>query len=95
LNERTKIDLAVLMGPVARILWGEPDDESRKELRWGRGGSRSVSLGKNTWYDHEAKEGGGVLDLIKRETGAMGTPLHLDGCRRTGFMKRHRGPSEP
>ena len=37
-----------------------------KELRYGSKGSLSVDLTKGTYYDHEAGEGGGVLDLIKR-----------------------------
>src|SRR3712207_6247667 len=65
-------DIARHMGAVARHLWGDPNPRlSRgKELRWGNQGSRSVDLEEGVWYDHEADDGGGVLDLIKRETGA-------------------------
>ena len=38
-----------------------------KELRWGTNGARSVDVAKGTWFDHEANEGGGVVDLLKRE----------------------------
>src|SRR5262249_37086100 len=41
-------------------------------LRFGTHGSLAVDLGKGVFYDHEADEGGGVLDLIKREKGLEG-----------------------
>lgn len=62
----------VIAEPVARELWGEPVPGHSKpgvELRWGSGGSKSLDLKKGTWFDHEAGEGGGVLDLVKRELG--------------------------
>ncbi|TWH71289.1 hypothetical protein LX59_01572 [Azomonas agilis] len=57
--------------PVARCLLGESNANlsKRDELRYGTNGSLSVDLEKNTYFDHEAGTGGGVLDLIKRETG--------------------------
>jgi hypothetical protein len=60
------------MGPVARALLGDPNPRlsSKTELRFGTNGSVSVDLEKGTYYDHEAGEGGGVLELIKRKTGA-------------------------
>ncbi|MFA7281755.1 MAG: AAA family ATPase [Sterolibacterium sp.] len=60
-----------LIGPVARELCGEPNAKlsSKDELRFGTNGSLSVDLQKDTWYDHEAEEGGGVLDLVSRSTG--------------------------
>ena len=39
----------------------------RTELRFGSHGSLAVDLRKGTFYDHEAEQGGGVLDLICRE----------------------------
>jgi hypothetical protein len=64
-QERTE-ELADLMEPVARELLGEPNAalSSVRELRWGSRGSVSVDLEKGVWWDHEAGEGGGVLDLI-------------------------------
>ena len=38
-------------------------------MRFGTHGSKRIDLEKGTWFDHEAKEGGGVLDLIKHEKG--------------------------
>jgi hypothetical protein len=56
---------------VARRLLGEPNRalSTKTELRYGRKGSLAVDLNKNTWFDHEAGVGGGVLDLIVRENG--------------------------
>ncbi len=68
----TAVDWAAYMAPAARKLRGEPSYESRDELRFGGRGSLCVTLTgerRGTWYDHEAGEGGGVLDLIRRETG--------------------------
>ena len=67
------LDFAGMIGPVARRLLGEPNDalSSEVELRFGRNGSLSVKLagdGAGTWFDHEGRQGGGVLDLVRRET---------------------------
>jgi RecA-family ATPase len=65
----TTAELAQIMPDVARRFWGEPNRRlsNRKELRWGSNGARSVDLEKGAWFDFEANEGGGVLDLLKRE----------------------------
>lgn len=67
----TYTDFASLTADVARHLWGDPNTRmsSQKELRWGSGGSRSVDVENGLWYDHEAGEGegGGVIDLVRRE----------------------------
>ena len=65
---RSNINYTALMEPVARYLWGAPKTRSSTELRWGTRGSRAVDLTKGTWYDHERGAGGGVLDLVIRET---------------------------
>jgi hypothetical protein len=59
--------------PVARALLGAPNNLLSRdtELRYGTYGSLKIDLNKNAWFDHEAKEGGGVLDLIKREVGVQ------------------------
>ena len=56
-----------LIGPLARHFWGEPNEQlsNSQELRFGTNGSKSVHLEKNTFYDHEAKDGGGVLKLVQ------------------------------
>jgi hypothetical protein len=64
-------DLSALMGAVAEMLLGARNKglSSRTEWRYGSKGSLAVDLLKGTFYDHECGEGGGVFDLIKRETG--------------------------
>lgn len=59
------------MGSVVSVLLGTPNQRmsSEGEVRYGRNGSLSIDLASGTFYDHEAKQGGGVLDLIARETG--------------------------
>ena len=65
----TAAELAEAMPDVARRFWGEPNPRhsSKKELRWGTNGARTVDVPKGTWFDHEAGQGGGVLDFLKRE----------------------------
>ena len=65
------IDRAACTAPAARRLLDEPTSESRKEPRSGTRGGRCVTLTgdkRSTWFDHEAGEGGGALDLIARGT---------------------------
>src|SRR5215468_9910315 len=66
---RPNIDWIALMPDVARLLLGEINEalSSETELRFGSRGSMSVDLKKGVWQDHESNEGGGVIDLIKRE----------------------------
>lgn len=65
------VDFPRYMEPAARRLLGEPNRalSSKSELRFGTNGSLSVDLRKGTYFDHESKTGGGVIDLITRETG--------------------------
>lgn len=64
-------ELRALIAPVALRLLGEANRalSTKTELRYGSHGSLSIDLGKGTYYDHEDGTGGGVLDLIQRETG--------------------------
>ena len=77
-------EFAQIIGPLAQQLLGEPNRaySSEHELRYGSKGSLSVDLEKGTWYDHEANEGGGALDLVTRET-------KLTGAERFDWLKRH------
>ncbi len=70
-------DFSLHMRAVALELLGDPNPahSSKSELRWGTNGSFSIDVTAGTWFDHEAKEGGGVLDLIARETGR-----HVNGA---------------
>ena len=60
-------DWIAIAAPVAREMLGEPTTNTQTELRFGRRGSLSVQLGKGVWFDHETSEGGGVIELVKRE----------------------------
>jgi hypothetical protein len=62
---------AMLMGEVALKLFGEPTSKHHGGVEWryGTRGSLSIDLRKGAYYDHEAAQGGGVLDLIVREIG--------------------------
>lgn len=84
-------DLARHMEGVARLLLGEPNKamSSKTELRFGSNGSLSVDLKKGTWFDHEAQEGGGTLDLIYRYTG-LANGMALDWLREHGFPVEDR-----
>jgi hypothetical protein len=68
------MDFARFMEPIARGLLGDPNPKlsKPKQLRYGTNGSLAIDLIKGTWYDHEAQQGGGVLDLITRVTGLEG-----------------------
>ena len=54
------------MSEVAFALLGEPTSKHHggREWHYGMYGSPSIDLLKNVYYDHEAGQGGGVLDLI-------------------------------
>jgi hypothetical protein len=71
---------------VARRLLGEPNKQLSKkhELRYGKKGSLSIDLRKGTFFDHEANEGGGVLDLVRRYSNGEDPIAWL---RREGFAK--------
>ena len=67
-------DWDAMMGDVAIALLGEPNAalSNERELRYGRRGSLAVHVAgpyAGRFYDHEAGESGGVLDLVQRECG--------------------------
>ena len=47
-------------------LWGNPTSRKPGEWRFGTHGSKSINLKDLTWYDHEAEEGSGVVELCAR-----------------------------
>jgi len=67
--DKGKDNFAPLMREVATRLLGKPTSQRGQELRYGKQGSLSIDLGKGTFFDHEACEGGGVIDLIRRQNG--------------------------
>src|SRR5262249_4393851 len=92
---RQDTDFAALLEPVARTLWGEPNKQLSRpnDLRWGRNGSGSRDLDKGAWYDHERQEGGGVLELVKREVGINGSGVQW--LRDNGFIPAERPKKKP
>jgi hypothetical protein len=53
-------------------LWGEPTKKGKAEVKFGAHESKIVQLAPvNSWYDHEAKTGGGYLDLYKLKYGKL------------------------
>ena len=62
---------------VATHYFGPPNKalSNARELRWGKHGSMSLCLIKGTWYDFDADEGGGVIDLVRLKEGASIKPL--------------------
>ena len=57
---------------IAAELLGNPTFRAGQEWRWGRKGSLSVVIGgakTGMWFDHEAGDGGGLVDLVAREKG--------------------------
>jgi len=47
-------------------LWGKPTSRTRSEVRWGTNGARKLDLKSLVWYDNEALEGGGAVELLTR-----------------------------
>ncbi len=90
-------DLAPLMEPVARELLGEPNKALSKkgELRFGTHGSLAVNLEEGDWYSHEEEVGGGVLDLIKRETGLATRHEQLTWLEERGLREKSEPPRPP
>src|SRR6266403_546951 len=83
-SRRPMTEFAQIIGPLAQSFFGEPNPalSSEDEHRYGARGSFSVDLRKGTWFDHEAGEGGGALDLVTRE-------LKLEGRDRLEWLESH------
>ena len=62
-------NIGQIMTEVAVHYWGEPQSKRGAEWRWGTHGSRTIDLKRGCFFDFELKEGGGVVDLIRREEG--------------------------
>jgi predicted P-loop ATPase len=87
MSATTSSDFARAMVPIAIEIMGKPNDalSSKDELRWGNRGSFSVDTKKGTWHNHEAGEGGGVLDFL-RERKNLDKPDALDFLRERRFL---------
>jgi putative DNA primase/helicase len=44
---------------LASEVWGQPTERRRDEVRFGVRGSKAVKPSTNSWFDHEANDGGG------------------------------------
>jgi len=53
--------------------WGQPNRRlsKRDDLRFGSNGSKSVRPADNTWFDHEANEGGGYVEMCRATRGEL------------------------
>lgn len=60
---------------VAAEVFGEPKITTDSELRFGSKYSKAVNLGNATWFDFEANEGGGLIDLIQKHKNLSGREL--------------------
>src|SRR5262245_46771590 len=59
-------------------LWGEPDQRSKKELRWNGDdtySARTFNPRKKVWYDAGQHRGGSTLELVAYATGKPAEPL--------------------
>jgi hypothetical protein len=91
MNFAPAIDFDSLMEPVALRLLGEPTQKHGNQWRYGNRGSLAIDLRKGRWFDHEANQGGGVFDLIRRQ-GHDHPPAWL---RREGLMAQPHVVSRP
>jgi hypothetical protein len=77
-------ELSALMGDVALHLLGKPNPSSKGgDWRWGKNDKLSVNPQCGVWFDHSTGENGGVLALIKRQTGRTDGRAWL---REKGFL---------
>ena len=78
---------------LARELLGHPTMRSSREWRWGRHGSLSLVMSgakAGQWFDHEAGQGGGFIDLIARELKSDWRGARAWAAERTGLAPRGR-----
>jgi len=82
--------------PVARALLEEPNKAMSRagELRFGTHGSLAVDLEKDGWYDHEEGVGGGVLELIARQTGLTKRAEQLAWLEEHGLKEPKEAPKK-
>ena len=60
---------------VASEVFGEIKITTDSELRFGTKYSKAVNLTNATWFDFEANEGGGLIDLIQKHKSLSGREL--------------------
>lgn len=91
-------DFAKLVEPVARHFWGDPTKGTvtKLSMRFGAQGSKSIDLQMGAWFDHETAEGGNVIELVMRETGADKAGA-IEWLEKEGFIppRDGQGASQP
>lgn len=77
---------------IALELLGSPNKglSSPGEWRYGSHGSLSVDIEKGCWFDHEHNEGGGPVELVRRQTGAVNGEAERWLQERFGTMQGKR-----
>jgi hypothetical protein len=77
---------------VAQLLLGEPNEQlsTGNKLRYGNHGSLAIEVTENTFYDHEHKDGGGILDLVRREAGLDTNALAVKWLQDKDFIPREQ-----
>lgn len=88
-------DYAVYAERVVVALLGESPQRRGTEWRYGSHGSLSINIETGEWYDHENEEGGGVLDLIMRETDRVSIKAAISWLEEQGFKPRDEQPAKP
>lgn len=88
-------DLQASIRQVAELLLGEQNValSSSTELRFGSNGSLVVNVERGIWFSHEENTGGGVLDLIAKETGLATRTEQLAWLEEHGLREQHTEPS--
>lgn len=86
-------DFGQHMEGVAAFIFGDPNKKLSKpgQNRYGKQGSISVDLEKGTYFDHEDKIGGGVLQLLKNAQ-ELETADAIEWLRERGFEVPERDP---
>lgn len=87
------VAFAGAMGAVADQLLGPRNVRlsTESEIRYGAHGSLSVDLAAGRYYDHETKQGGGVLDLISRQLG-IDHKAGMEWLRQRGLIETESAP---
>jgi len=86
-------ELRARMPELAVELLGKPSFKAGQEWRWGRKGSLSVVVSGDKagmWFDHEAGDGGGFVDLVGRYLGLSRGDANDWIADRIGMAIRHR-----
>lgn len=92
----TNEEIAALIEPVARHFWQEPNRtlSTKVELRWGTQGARAADLSAGVWSDYEKAHAtinaGGVLDLVRRETGVASHAEAMQWLETNGFKQEEK-----